>query len=450
MPKRAPANPDKFEEASTWFRARTPVTRDEWELMSLQARRQAFTIAGTQQLKVVQTVFDSIGKAIDKGTPIEQWRKEVMKQLGGEFTSRNAHTLTTAFINANQTAYNTGRYYQLNDPSVTTSQPYQVYDAVMDSRTSPTCSACNGVLRRHDDPWWLTHWPPMHHRCRSTVRALTATQAKRKGGITKTLPRPAIGDEWGLAPPLRAGQVWEPERSKYDPTAFREYQRKQARMKAANDNANAPSKRLGDVGQKVFGRKLTDAEIDDLVGLRAQLPTGYSLSVSVKENQKAASVRMSAAIIDEKGKPVGSFIRDYTAASGGKTDVNHSAFYLNADAQGKGLGRSIFNAQVDAYEKHKIGRVTLDASEVGKYVWTKAGFEWTEKPQAKRLVKDFKAHLKSELGATAAKKIAPLMRTPEDVARAVVGKRHIGKQFLVDRPGDVISMSQEPGKIKRL
>lgn len=236
MPKRAPADPDKFSEASKWFRARTPVTKDEWRAMSLKARRQAFTIAGTQQLKVVQSVFDSLQKAIDKGTPIDRWRKDLMKELGGEFTSRNAHTLTTAFINANQTAYNTGRYYQLNDPSVTAVMPFQIYDAVLDGRQTAICDACAGTVRQHDDPWWLTHWPPMHHRCRSTVRALTASQAKRKG-ITKTLPRPEIPDDFGLAPPLRAGQVWEPELSKYDPSAVREYLRKQGRMKAANDNA---------------------------------------------------------------------------------------------------------------------------------------------------------------------------------------------------------------------
>ena len=239
MAKRAPANPDKFEEASKWFRARVVVTKSEWDAMSSHARRQAFTVAGTQQLKVVQTVFDSLQSAIDKGTPIATWRKEIMKKLGAEFTSRNAHTLDTAFINSHQTAYNTGRYYQLNDPSVTASMPYQLWDSVMDTRTSKTCVDLNGTLRRHDDPWWLTHWPPMHHRCRSSVRALTPRQAKAKGGITKTLPRPVIDDEWGLAPPLRAGQIWEPARKDYDPTAFAEYERKQVRMKSkkpANDN----------------------------------------------------------------------------------------------------------------------------------------------------------------------------------------------------------------------
>lgn len=232
---RAPANPDKFEEASTWFRARTPVTKTEWELMSKRARRQAFTIGGTQQLKVVQTVFDEISKSIDKGTPLDVFKRALKKKLGDEYTKANSATLTTAFINANQTAYNTGRYYQLQDPEVTDALPYQMYDAVLDDRTTEICIVCNGTIRRHDDPWFLTHWPPMHHRCRSSIRAISAAMAERLGGITKTLPRPSIGDEWGLAPPLRVGDFWEPDPAHYDGAAFYQYAKKQQRM-AANDN----------------------------------------------------------------------------------------------------------------------------------------------------------------------------------------------------------------------
>lgn len=240
MAKRAPANPDKFDEASKWFRGRTPVTKAEWELMSAQARRQSFTIAGTQQLKVVQTVFDELQKAIDKGTPIDEWRKSLKKKLKGDFSEKNARNLTTAFINANQTAYNTGRWYQLQDPAVAEVMPLGCFDAVLDGRQTEICDECAGTILPLNHPWWLTHWPQLHHRCRSCVRALTEAMAKRKGGVTETLPRPDIKGDFGLAPPLRAGQIWEPKREDFDPSAWSLYQRNQERMKAANDNATSP------------------------------------------------------------------------------------------------------------------------------------------------------------------------------------------------------------------
>jgi hypothetical protein len=184
MPKRAPADPDKFEEASKWFRGRVVVTRAEWDAMSRQARRQAFTIAGTQQAKVVQTVFDAIALAIDKGTPIDKWRKDLKKKLGA-FADKNSATLTTAFINANQTAYNTGRYYQMSNPAVTVALPYRVYDSVLDTRTTDICKGLNGTVLLHSDPWWLTHWPPMHHNA-IDANSLVETVAgpKRAGDVT--------------------------------------------------------------------------------------------------------------------------------------------------------------------------------------------------------------------------------------------------------------------------
>ena len=206
--------------------------------MGRVARRQAFTVAGAQSLRVVQAVLDALQAAIDSGVPLAKWRKDLRRDLKRDFATIDSAHLTTAFINANQTAYNTGRYYQMRDPSVTAAMPYQRWDSVLDISTTPLCKGLNGTTLRHDDPWWLTHWPPMHHRCRSSVRAMTESQAKRRG-ITTDKPRPVVPDDWGLSPPLRAGQVWEPKREDFDPGAWAIYQASQERMRnrrAANDN----------------------------------------------------------------------------------------------------------------------------------------------------------------------------------------------------------------------
>lgn len=264
--------------------------------MSKQARRQAFTVAGTQQLKVVQTVFDELQKAIDKGTPLEEWKRSIKKKIKGDFADKNSHTLTTAFINANQTAYNTGRWYQMTDPAVTGSLKYWAYDSVLDTRTTEVCLALNGTIRQFDDPWWLTHFPPMHHRCRSSVRALSPSMAKRRGGITKELPRPNIADDFGLAPPLRVGQVWEPDLKKVDPSAAREYVRKQGRMKAANDNAD---KRAADEAKRKASEDAAKAEqerIDREKRLKPVAPAWMEQkSLDVVAEKRPASMGVNAA-----------------------------------------------------------------------------------------------------------------------------------------------------------
>jgi len=314
--------------------------------MSAKARRQSFTIAGTQQLKVVQAVFDSLQKAIDKGTPIDAWRKELRKELGKAFTTKNAANLDTAFINANQTAYNTGRYYQLSDPAVTASMPYQFYDAVLDGRTSPTCLECAGTVLRHDDPWWLTHFPPLHHRCRSTVRALTASMAQRRG-ITEDKPRPSISDEWGLAPPLRAGEIWEPERAKYDPTAFREYERKVGQLKAkpANDNADkprdtsAPSWMTDDV-KVISERRVSDQGVNPAKILTLETSEGTKQvvwkPVGTVEGEKVAKAlaqrEAAVAELDRLMHGEGAVVPDTVARKIGKVSGSMQEFVPGAQA----------------------------------------------------------------------------------------------------------------------
>jgi SPP1 gp7 family putative phage head morphogenesis protein len=228
---RAPATPARFKEASDWFRTRLPVTRDQWDGMRVAARSQAFTIAGTQQLDVVQAVMDSLQSAIDKGTPIDKWRADVRESLAKKFGAAadiKPSTLDTAFINANQHAYNAGRFEQMNSPDVAKALPMRRYDSVLDGRTSDACKTCAGTILPHDHPWWQTHWPPLHHRCRSTVRALTERMANRKGGVSKSAPNPGITGDFGLAPNIAPS--WQPDLSKYEPNAASEYTRKQQLM----------------------------------------------------------------------------------------------------------------------------------------------------------------------------------------------------------------------------
>lgn len=230
MPDGAPADPERFPEASKWFREKTPVTRDVWNEMTREARAQSFTIAGAQQLDIVQNVMDSLQRAIDKGTPLEDWRADIKFSLGEKFGQIKASHLDTAFINAHQSAYNAGRWYQMSEPSVTAALPFKRFDAILDGNETKFCHDCHGTILPHDHTWWLTHWPQCHHRCRSCVRALSAKMAKKKGGAS-TPPTPdRVSGDWGLAPPLRA--AWEPDLSKYESHAAREYAKKQQSMRA--------------------------------------------------------------------------------------------------------------------------------------------------------------------------------------------------------------------------
>lgn len=218
-------------------------------------------------------------------------------------------------------------------------------------------------------------------------------------------------------------------------------------------NVPTPSERVGPTARKVFRRDLSDADIEDLVGARAQLPDGYRVEVArVEESERKGkpAVRMVGAIRDADNEIVGTFVRKYTRDPRGGVNVAHDAFFLNDNAQAKGIGRQLFNAQINAYEQHGVSKVSLRATEVGKYVWTKAGFDWSDPAQFDRVRTKLGGMLRRRFGKKASAQILKAVRVPSDIARLRVGEERVGKDFLVDLEDEFIPMSQTPSRIKRL
>lgn len=231
------ADPERFEEADAWFRSRIPYTIEQYDALDDKARKQAFWITAALELNAVQTIFDELAKSNEKGTPFEEFQKNVEEKLGK--LAPDGFHLETVYRNWVQKAYNTGRWHQLQDPELTLLRPYLMFDAVLDSRTTPTCKACDGIVKRHDDGFWLTHCPPLHHRCRSSLRSLRAREAQRRG-ITEGVPEGTDPqDDFGKAPPLTGDdEHLEPKETRFDPEVWAEFKRRQLVMLEELETAN--------------------------------------------------------------------------------------------------------------------------------------------------------------------------------------------------------------------
>jgi SPP1 gp7 family putative phage head morphogenesis protein len=219
------AEPGDFEEAVAWFRARLPMTDQEYEALSAAERTRAFWISGVNELRVVETVFDELERAIAEGLPIEEFEARVRAKLDAAHSIDGFH-LETVFRNATQDAYNAGRYAQLTDPTITTTRPYWLFDAVLDARTTKTiCRPLDGTIKAHDDPWWQTHHPQLHHRCRSGIRALRPSEAKKRG---LTVGDPAVDPQpgFGLSPARRGTDLPEPDPEGVPPDLYAAYERR--------------------------------------------------------------------------------------------------------------------------------------------------------------------------------------------------------------------------------
>jgi SPP1 gp7 family putative phage head morphogenesis protein len=220
----ASADVSRFDEAVTWFRSLVPMTQEQYELIEDKALSRAFHIAAHLELHAVQEIHDEIAKAIEDGTPFEDFAKAVSVSLD------KTH-LETVFINANQQAYNVGRWEQMNDPALNALRPFRMFDAVLDGRTSPHCKAWDGVIRAWDDPCWQGHSPQCHHRCRSTLRSLRPSEAAERG-ITQTLPDTLPSSGFGLAPDHRSYEPPEPSGDDIDDDVWAAFEARVAQAKA--------------------------------------------------------------------------------------------------------------------------------------------------------------------------------------------------------------------------
>lgn len=201
---------EQYDEAREWFRKRVVITAAEARKLDDHLKVDAFWVGGGLQLTQIQRVFDHIDGAIETGEGLEDFKKRV----GGLL--RDPHHVETVFRNATQRSYNAGRWHQMREPSTAKFRPFWLYDAVLDDRTTDICRECGGTLLPYDHPFWKTHIPPLHHRCRASIRNLRRSEAEKRG-ITqvppgdKGTPKPGWGHE-----PSRDPKPWKPEAAKHD------------------------------------------------------------------------------------------------------------------------------------------------------------------------------------------------------------------------------------------
>lgn len=91
--------------------------------------------------------------------------------------------LKNIFYTNIQDAYNLGRFEKTLETRET--RPYLMYDAINDSRVRPSHLAMDNVIRRWDDPFWETNYPPNGYMCRCRCITLSEAQAQARSGFDK-------------------------------------------------------------------------------------------------------------------------------------------------------------------------------------------------------------------------------------------------------------------------
>lgn len=159
-------------------------------------KQRAFTVAGIARKDLLQETKAGLFKALRDGTTFEDFKSHIDAVLvrkgwqmsgrlvadsDGEVVAKNLapYRLKTIFRTNIQSAYMAGRYKQMQ--ADTEFAPYWQYLAVMDGRTRPSHRVAHGLVFRHDDSFWDSHYPPCDFNCRCSVRSLTERDVKRFG-----------------------------------------------------------------------------------------------------------------------------------------------------------------------------------------------------------------------------------------------------------------------------
>jgi uncharacterized protein with gpF-like domain len=178
-----------FLEAIEFFRNKLNLPTQRWDDLLGAAHDRAFVVAGAMQADLLMDLRAAVDKAIAEGTTLETFRKDfkrIVAERGwtgwtGEGTKGGRAWRTRVIYETNVfSSYSAGRYRQMKE--VAASRPYWRYrhsDASVVPRAEHV--AWDGVILRHDDPFWAAHTPPNGWGCKCYIETLAERDLKKAG-----------------------------------------------------------------------------------------------------------------------------------------------------------------------------------------------------------------------------------------------------------------------------
>lgn len=227
------------DEIVNWFEDKGYAISWNWRDVWQHEHKKAFTVAKAMNMDVLTTIREEVESALDDGTTLREFQKELepkLKELGwwgreeivdeatGEVIKVQLGSpwrLKTIYRTNMQTSYMRGRHQ--HQKKVSDRRPWWMYDAVNDSNTRPSHAAKDGTIKRHDDAWWDSNYPPNGWGCRCHVRTLSDRQMERRGlEPTEGTPDDIASEGWDYNP---GSDDFEPDLSKYPDDIAEQFKR---------------------------------------------------------------------------------------------------------------------------------------------------------------------------------------------------------------------------------
>jgi hypothetical protein len=197
---RTSADPTDATEAARILRKKSILLSSDFAKLDRETKKRAFTVTEQVSFDAIRDMRNALAKAKADGIEYSEFVKTVGPKLHAQW-GVDSPQLKTIFVNNVQQAANQAIVARLNRQRG--KYPYWTLDIVNDEVTSATCGyfVTFPVVLPAGHPWFAANAPMRHHRCRTTLRGLTAAEA-RKIGISKTPPDWPADEGWGGSAPM--------------------------------------------------------------------------------------------------------------------------------------------------------------------------------------------------------------------------------------------------------
>ncbi len=314
-----------FDEQIEFFRSKLDLTTRTWTDIWQEQHDRAFVVAGAAHADLVQDLRKAVDKAIADGATIDTFRKDfdaLVARHGWSYNGGRDWRTRVIYATNLRTSYAAGRYRQMKD--IAERRPWWRYrhsDASEEPRHAHL--AWDGLVLRHDDPWWATHYPPNGWGCKCFVETLDDASLERLGksgpdqapeirtrtvtvGVNGPSPRTVavpqgIDPGWAYAP----GRSLQPPPAPPDPFAIPELSRADATARQIGPQAGSNP---GGLFESTDGRARYVKFYDDpaqaygeAVANRAYRELGIDAPASALVRHNGAIVGIANEIVDHAG-----------------------------------------------------------------------------------------------------------------------------------------------------
>lgn len=157
-------------------------------------RRLAFTVGALNKVELVKKVMDDLTKGLEEFQSFDEWKATIDPEF---YSSFGDGLLQTIYRTNMSTAYTNGIIEQAEATGISTKYAFQ---AILDDRTRENHAACDGIVLPVNDPFWLSHTPPLGYNCRCTLIPLNeeiapASTPKDQISLTATQADKGFGQQ---------------------------------------------------------------------------------------------------------------------------------------------------------------------------------------------------------------------------------------------------------------